>query len=122
MARGERSMPPSTKMRIMSSLWIKVCLLAALTMLAGCGSNPGAPTSSGPFSQSDIRVGTGTEATNGRILTVNYTGWLYDTSKPEGKGTRFDSSFDPGRVPYSFVLGSGTVIDGWDRGVVGMKV
>jgi FKBP-type peptidyl-prolyl cis-trans isomerase FkpA len=101
------------------------CAFAAVVLVVsiGCGGNPAEPTtSSGPFSQTDILVGTGAEATSGRTLTVNYTGWLYDTSKPEGKGNRFDSSLDPGRVPFRFVLGVGTVIRGWDQGVAGMRV
>ena len=46
-----------------------------------------------------------------------YTGWVWDPSKTNGKGTQFDSS-----AGYSFVLGVGAVIRGWDQGVVGMKV
>jgi FKBP-type peptidyl-prolyl cis-trans isomerase FkpA len=110
-------------MRIMIRLnFFRACALALGVIAAACGSNPAAPTSTGPYSQTDIRVGTGAEATNGRLVTVNYTGWLYDTSKPDGKGNQFDSSLNPGRVPYSFVLGAGIVIQGWERGVAGMKV
>ena len=50
-------------------------------------------------------------------MTVAYTGWLYDTSKPNGKGNQFDSS-----AAYSFTLGAGQVIRGWDQGVLGMRV
>ncbi len=52
---------------------------------------------------------------------VHYTGWLYDPSKPDGKGNKFDSSRDR-QVPFGFFLGAGKVIKGWDEGVVGMKV
>jgi FKBP-type peptidyl-prolyl cis-trans isomerase FkpA len=52
---------------------------------------------------------------------VHYTGWLYDPSKPEGHGQKFDSSLDRGD-PFSFSLGGGQVIRGWDQGVAGMKV
>jgi FKBP-type peptidyl-prolyl cis-trans isomerase FkpA len=48
---------------------------------------------------------------------VSYTGWLYDPARPESKGTQFDSS-----SMFSFVLGTGNVIRGWDLGVVGMRV
>lgn len=51
---------------------------------------------------------------------MNYIGWLYDPARPDQKGTQFDSSI--GRGPYSFVLGAGAVIRGWDQGVNGMKV
>jgi FKBP-type peptidyl-prolyl cis-trans isomerase len=51
---------------------------------------------------------------------VNYTGWLYDPLRPENKGQQFDSSV--GRQPFTFTLGAGQVIRGWDQGVPGMKV
>jgi len=73
-----------------------------------------------PYSQIDLRVGTGTEATAGRTITVNYTGWLYAAGAADNKGTQFDSSV--GRAPFSFVLGRGQVIAGWDQGVAGMRV
>jgi len=63
----------------------------------------------------DVVVGTGAEAKNGDTITVNYTGTLDD-------GTKFDSSLNPGRTPFSFPLGAGQVIKGWDMGVLGMKI
>ena len=103
------------------SQFSRVCFLfAALTVSIACGSNPAEPTSSAPFSQTDLRVGTGAEATNGRRVSVTYTGWLYDTSQTDGKGRQFDSNV--GGAPFSFTLGSGFVIRGWDQGVVGMRV
>ncbi len=62
----------------------------------------------------DLQVGTGAEATAGRSVDVHYTGWLTN-------GTKFDSSVDRGR-PFSFSLGAGRVIKGWDQGVAGMRV
>jgi len=94
-------------------------LLAALLMTIGCsGSNTSAPsTSNGTFTQTDLVVGTGATANTGNLVTVTYNGWLYDTTKTEGKGTFFD-----GRPGFSFTLGAGAVITGWDQGVVGMQV
>jgi FKBP-type peptidyl-prolyl cis-trans isomerase len=63
----------------------------------------------------DVTVGTGTEAKDGDTVTVNYTG-TFDN------GTKFDSSLNPGRTPFSFTLGAQQVIAGWDQGVLGMKV
>ncbi|MCU0242096.1 MAG: FKBP-type peptidyl-prolyl cis-trans isomerase [Vicinamibacteria bacterium] len=68
----------------------------------------------------DIKVGTGAEAVVGKTLSMHYSGWLYDASKADNKGLLFDSSV--GRSPYSFKLGAGQVIAGWDFGCVGMKV
>ncbi|MBZ5537973.1 MAG: FKBP-type peptidyl-prolyl cis-trans isomerase [Acidobacteriia bacterium] len=66
----------------------------------------------------DQKVGTGDEAIKGSTVDVHYTGWLYE----DGKRTKkFDSSVDRGK-PFSFKLGAGQVIKGWDEGVQGMKV
>ena len=69
----------------------------------------------------DSVVGSGENAKRGSSVTVHYTGWLYDPSKPQGKGTKFDSSKDRGQT-FQFGLGNGMVIQGWDQGVEGMKV
>jgi FKBP-type peptidyl-prolyl cis-trans isomerase len=69
----------------------------------------------------DTKQGSGAEAVTGKPVIVHYTGWLYDESKPDKKGTKFDSSRDR-QVPFGFFLGAGKVIKGWDDGVVGMKV
>jgi len=71
--------------------------------------------------KTDETPGTGHEAAAGRTVTVHYTGWLYDQGKPDHKGKKFDSSRDRGD-PFTFRLGRGQVIRGWDDGVAGMKV
>src|SRR5262249_50133531 len=69
----------------------------------------------------DVKTGTGAEAVSGKTVVVHYTGWLYDPTKPDGHGNKFDSSVDRGQ-PFPFPLGGGRVIKGWDQGVAGMKV
>lgn len=91
----------------------------ALTAFGGCSNSPTNP-SAVPFSQADLRAGSGAEATSGKVLTVNYTGWLYDASKPDQKGLLIDTSV--GGTPLSFTLGAGQVIPGWDQGLVGLRV
>jgi FKBP-type peptidyl-prolyl cis-trans isomerase FkpA len=68
----------------------------------------------------DAIVGQGKEASKGKRIKVNYTGWLYDPSQPMGRGKQFDSSI--GKEPFSFQLGTGQVIRGWDEGFDKMKV
>ncbi len=66
----------------------------------------------------DTQVGSGKEATPGKVCVMHYTGWLYNNGT---KGEKFDSSLDRGE-PFEFGLGQGQVIKGWDEGVAGMKV
>jgi FKBP-type peptidyl-prolyl cis-trans isomerase FkpA len=100
------------------SFSVSVALFLVAAVSAGCGGSPTTPTA--PFSQSDVRVGTGAAAASGNTLSVNYTGWVYDASQPEQKGAKFESSI--GSTPLSFVLGAGQVIPGWDQGIPGMRV
>ena len=69
----------------------------------------------------DTQVGDGAEAQAGQHVDVHYTGWLYDPTASNNRGKKFDSSKDRGQ-PFSFGLGQGQVIRGWDEGVQGMKV
>jgi FKBP-type peptidyl-prolyl cis-trans isomerase len=62
-----------------------------------------------------LQEGSGEVAAAGDTVEMQYTGWLTD-------GTKFDSSLDHGGKPFSFNLGAGEVIKGWDEGVAGMKV
>jgi FKBP-type peptidyl-prolyl cis-trans isomerase FkpA len=94
---------------------ILLSLMLALTVACG-SSTPTSPSVNVPYTQTDLQVGTGTEATNGRSLTVKYTGWLYSTTGQDQKGQQFDSG------TYTFTLGGGQVIKGWDQGFTGMKV
>jgi FKBP-type peptidyl-prolyl cis-trans isomerase FkpA len=91
-------------------------LAAAIT---ACNNSPTTP-SSAAYSSTDLRIGSGATAGAGNTVTVNYTGWLYDSTKTDGKGLEFDSTL--GKSPLSFVLGTGSVIAGWDEGIPGMRV
>jgi len=93
-----------------------------LLLVVSCGGDDDngpslTPTTSAPYSQTDLVVGTGAVATSGSQVTVAYTGWLHDSGRPDAKGTQFDS-----RPTFSFRLGTGAVIRGWDQGVPGMRV
>jgi FKBP-type peptidyl-prolyl cis-trans isomerase FkpA len=74
-----------------------------------------------PLVATDTVIGKGKEATVGSRVVMHYTGWLYKPMAVKQHGRKFDSSFDRSE-PFSFVLGTGQVIKGWDRGVLGMKV
>ena len=109
----------------------QIAVVALAGMLAACGGIDGGTTENSsdagtenPVTElvkQDARLGTGTEATPGRMVTVHYTGWLYDAAKSDKKGTQFDSSRRTNE-PFTFQLGAGEVITGWDEGVAGMKV
>ena len=79
-----------------------------------------APVAATELQKIDTVVGTGKEAVAGATAVVHYTGWLFVPAAPERHGDKFDSSV--GREPFSFPLGGGQVIKGWDEGVQGMKV
>jgi FKBP-type peptidyl-prolyl cis-trans isomerase FkpA len=104
-------------------------LLAALVVLPAAGSAcAGHDTAPGDSMDvittiqiADTRTGSGAEASAGRTVTVHYTGWLYDPQAGDHRGRKFDSSRDR-REPFSFRLGAGEVIRGWDTGVAGMKI
>jgi len=71
--------------------------------------------------KTDITVGTGAQAAVGKVAVVHYTGWLYDPTAADKRGRKFDSSLDR-KTPFSFPVGGGRVIRGWDEGVAGMHV
>ncbi len=99
----------------------RMIVLLPLVAVAACGSpSSTAPTitSSAPYTQIDLVVGTGATATAGKSVTVTYALWLYDSTKADGKGQQIPQP----TTPFTFLLGTGAVIKGWDQGVVGMKV
>src|SRR5262245_28749776 len=105
-------MSPARRLRIAV---LTLSLASAAVALGACNdgvATPIAPPETVPYSQNDLVVGTGADATAGRRAIVNYTGWLYDATKVDNKGTMFDTS--TGRGPLTFTLGSGQVIKGFD--------
>ena len=116
----------ATYTRTMKQFWCLVFVMALA--VSGCGGGndggggggisnliPTSPTSNVPFSTTDLRVGTGAEATVGRGAAVRYTGWLYSPTSPDNKGTQFDAN------QFSFTVGQG-VVPGFSMGVNGMRV
>lgn len=96
--------------------------LAGACLLAVCSAAVAAPAGYATLPDGvavhDTAIGSGPEAHPGQTVVVQYTGWLYVNGQ---KGQKFDSSYDRNQ-PFSFVLGNGQVIPGWDAGVAGMKV
>lgn len=107
-----------------SRAFLAVMTAAVLAGAAACGSvTPVYPSQVDvPFSTTDLIVGTGDPVTAGKTVTVLYTGWLYDASKPDNKGTEFDTNETPVAPVLTFVLGTGQVIPGFDQGITGMRV
>lgn len=118
-----------------SARWI---VLLSTLLVAACGGDgasstsnaaPAAAPAAGPAAVADVAAlgiadpvaGTGAEARPGMLVSVHYTGWLYDPSAADKRGKKFDSSKDRGQ-PFEFQLGQRDVIAGWDEGVKGMKV
>lgn len=97
-----------------------VALAALSAVSAACRDSPASPSTTPPFSQADTRAGTGATAASGSVVTVHYTGWLFDASKTDQKGVQFESSVSG--TPFTFTLGAAQVIKGWDQGIPGMKV
>lgn len=99
---------------------IAVVIIAALVaagaiyLLGPLASGPKEITTPSGLKYTDLVVGTGPSPQTGQTVTVQYTGTLTD-------GTKFDSSYDHGQ-PFSFVIGRGSVIKGWDEGLLTMKV
>ncbi len=101
---------------------LKSLLALLLLTLVGCAEPPAATGGSvAELTRIDQAAGTGDVATAGSEATVHYTGWVYDENAPDQRGEKFDSSVDRGE-PFTFLLGAGRVIRGWDDGVAGMKV
>ena len=105
--------------RALASVLGVLVLVLLPVVTAGCGDSPSTPSDYAPYSQIDLVFGEGASAETGKTLTINYNGWLYDSDAPDKKGVQFASSVTSGQM--IFVAGSGEVIAGWDKGVIGMR-
>ena len=104
----------------MSRKLVLVALFSCLAAACGSDSPTGPSTPTAVYSSTDLVVGEGAEAVTGSRVTVHYTLWLYDPAQPESKGVQRETSRSGNG--FTFVLGGGSVIRGWDQGVPGMKV
>ena len=122
----------SSRMKLKPFAVSYALVLCLVVLTSACAKNEDASVSSNPapvpataapalpvaevteLKMEDIKMGTGAVAETGKSVKVHYTGWLTN-------GTKFDSSKDHGE-PFTFQLGAGRVIKGWDQGVAGMKV
>lgn len=100
-----------------------VAAFVAVLSLSACGGGGSGSSSSSSavadvsqLSYTDNTVGTGAQAVSGKTVNVTYTLWLYSASASDHKGTQLESG------PFSFVLGSGQAISGFDQGIQGMQV
>jgi peptidylprolyl isomerase len=115
--RGKKSFQTGYSMP-MKSIAVALFLVLGVAGPVTVAANAGPAAAQGHLQIIDVKRGTGAVAKAGQSVTVHYTGWLYEHG---AKGKKFDSSVDRG-TPFSFVLGAGNVIPGWDQGVAGMKV
>jgi FKBP-type peptidyl-prolyl cis-trans isomerase len=106
----------------------KIALLTCIALSAACGGKseppPPAASTASPVTalqKVTLKPGTGAAISGGQMAVVQYTGWLYEAGAADHKGKQFDSSLTR-REPFKFPLDTGSVIKGWDQGVVGMKV
>ena len=106
----------------------KIALVACVALSAACGGKTEAPPSAAAapspvtsLQKVTLKPGTGAAICSGQIAVVQYTGWLYEAGAADHKGKQFDSSLTR-REPFKFPLGTGSVIKGWDQGVLDMKV
>src|SRR5215208_1925835 len=108
--------------RVANQIHVRAIILVIAALIVSCAPQEDTALSNiKELIKKDDVTGSGNEAVAGRRVTVHYTGWLYNEGAADHKGKKFDSSRDGGD-PFTFRLGAGEVIGGWDEGVAGMKV
>jgi FKBP-type peptidyl-prolyl cis-trans isomerase FkpA len=120
---------------VASKHFTKFILIAFIAAAAACSGKSDAPTTSGAPTTNGgpapgvmslqtvtLKPGTGATIGGGQMAVVQYTGWLYEAGATDHKGKQFDSSRTAGREAFKFPVGTGSVIKGWDQGVLGMKI
>jgi FKBP-type peptidyl-prolyl cis-trans isomerase FkpA len=108
-----------------SNTFRSLAVVTLLTLLAACGADKPAVPAPSPVTTLQtvmLKPGSGAAVAAGQIAVMQYTGWLYESAATDNKGKQFDSSRSSGGQPFKFPLGTGSVIKGWDQGVLGMKV
>lgn len=109
-----------------------LCLAGGFLAIVTCGGGetespppetqgPDVVTTDSGLTITTTQTGSGAAAEAGNVVSVHYTGWLYEPEAEGGRGAQFDSSVDRG-TPFRFPLGAGRVIAGWDEGVAGMLI
>ena len=121
-------MMPAMSSKYVASISLLVIII---TITAACSGKSQAPPASAAAPAAHavtslqtvtLKPGTGATVGGGQIAVVQYTGWLYEDGATDHKGKQFDSSRTAGREAFKFPVGTGSVIKGWDQGVLGMKV
>lgn len=102
-----------------AALTLFTCVTPALMSSAAAQSSEAAPVRL-TLQKIDKQIGTGTEVIGGSVVTVHYTGWLFNPNGQLQRGPSFDTSI--GSAPFVFTVGFGKVIKGWDLGLIGMRV
>jgi FKBP-type peptidyl-prolyl cis-trans isomerase FkpA len=105
------------------SLALCVTLVASSAPMSASAAKPAPaarPAAALKLQKIDTKPGSGKLAMNGSMVSIHYTGWLYAPKSSTLRGAKFDSSNNA--KPFTFKLGAGAVIKGWDEGIKGMKV
>ena len=108
----------------MKSMFQYIAAVACVAALTACGGGAKTPTAvvvpQPALKLTDTVVGTGTQAAAGDLVVINFTGYLYDSTKADFKGLKVESSVDTGKPATPFTVGVGSVVTGWDQSILGV--